>query len=392
MARSRRGRGEGSVFQRKDGRWVVQIEIGDGTRKHYYVKTQKEGIKKLREAQNELEKGTLATGPQRKLKDYLEDWIENVHKDKLRISTYVKYKKLIKYIVEDNLGDVWLQKLAPEQVRRFYTKMGAKKEKGGRELSSKTVHGIHGVLSLALDNAVLWNYIGQNVCDRVKPPKVVSREGTPLTLEQAQELLSNVRGHRLEVLLMMAVITGMRCGELLALRWSNIDFERQKLLVLHTVSYIPHYGYVETEPKTKAGKRLISLPLFFVDILKQHRVQQLEQRLKVGDTWENRDLVFPDLHGGYFNSNYLLRLFKKLLQEAGVPHMHFHDLRHSAATILLSMGVNMKAVQELLGHSDIAITLGIYGHLLPSMQQEIVDKWDDAFKDEDEDDNDNEAQ
>jgi len=140
MARSRRrARGEGSVFQRKDGRWVVQIELGDGKRKQFYVKSEREGVKKLRQAQLELEQGMLATGPQRKLKDYLEDWIENLHKDKLRISTYVKYKKLVKYIVGD-LGDVWLQKLAPEQVRRFYTKMGTGKDRGGRGLSSKTVH------------------------------------------------------------------------------------------------------------------------------------------------------------------------------------------------------------------------------------------------------------
>ncbi len=374
-----RGHNEGSVYYWKErDRWVAEISLGPGKRKKILCKTKQEALKKKNDALRELEKGTLATGPQRKLKDYLADWIENMHKDGIRVSTYVKYKKNIKYIV-DELGDVWLQKLTPEQVRRFYTKMGTKKEKGGKGLSSKTVSSIHGVLHLALKNAVRWNYVSRNVCDLVTPPRIVSREVTPLTLEQAHTLLEGVREHRLEVLLTMAVVTGMRRGELLALRWSNIEFDRQTLLVLHTVDYIPHYGYVETEPKTKAGKRLISLPSFLIDMLKEHRIQQLERRLKVGDAWENRDLVFPDLHGGYFNSNYLLRMFKKLLQEVGVPHMHFHDLRHSAATILLSMGVNMKVVQELLGHSDIAITLGLYSHLLPTMQKEVVDKWDDEF-------------
>src|SRR6266536_404052 len=171
-------------------------------------------------------------------------------------------------------------------------------------------------------------------------------------------LLESVRKHRLEMLLTMAVVTGMRRGELLALRWSNIDFERRTLLVLHTVDYIPGYEYVETEPKTAAGKRLIRLPSFLIDMLKQHRVQQQKQQLKQGGDWENRDLMFPDLH--------------------------FHDLRHSAATILLSMGVNMKVIQELLGHSDISITLGKYSHLLPSMQKEVVDRWDDVFGRDDE--------
>jgi integrase len=213
----------------------------------------------------------------------------------------------------------------------------------------------------------------------VKPPRVVSREVVPLDIEQARMLLESVREHRLEVLLTMAVVTGMRRGELLALTWSNIDFERHSLQVVHTVDYIPKYGYVQTEPKTKAGKRLIRLPAFLMDMLEVHRVQQEEQRSKVGAAWENRDLVFPDLKGGYFNPNYLLRVFKKILENAGVPHMHFHDLRHSAATILLCMGINIKVIQSLLGHSDISITLGLYSHLLPTMQQEVVDKWDDAF-------------
>ena len=326
-----------------------------------------------------MEKGTLADGPQRKLKDYLEDWIENVHKNNIRISTYVKYKKLIGYIVAD-LGEVWLQKLTPEQVQRFY----AKKRKDG--LSSKTIHEIHGVLHLALKNAVRWNYVSRNVCDLVDSPRVVSREGTPLTLEQAKRLLEGIRGHRLEVVLMMAVITGMRKGEILALRWSDIDFERRVLRVLHTVDYIPPYGYVENDPKTRAGKRTIDLPDFFMGTLKQHRLKQEERRLKVGSAWENRDLVFPDLTGGYLNPIHVLRMFKKILEQAGLPHMHFHDLRHSAATILISMGINPKVIQELLGHSDISITLGIYGHLFPSMQQGVVEKWQDVFGEKNGDD------
>ncbi len=369
----RRGHNEGSIYYVPErDRWVVEVSTGPGRRKKFYCKTKQEAVKKKADVLRELEKGTLAGGPQRKLKDYLEDWIENVHKNNIRISTYVKYKKLIKYIVAD-LGDVWLQKLTPEQVQRFYTK---KREDG---LSSKTIHEIHGVLHLALKNAVRWNYVSRNVCDLVDSPRVVSREGTPLTLEQATRLLKGIRGHRLEVVLMMAVITGMRKGEIIALRWSNIDLERRVLRVLHTVDYIPPYGYVENEPKTRAGKRTINLPDFFITMLTQHRLKQEKQRRNVGDAWENRDLVFPDLKGGYLNPIHVLRMFKKILEQANLPHMHFHDLRHSAATILIGMGINPKVIQELLGHSDISITLGIYGHLFPSMQQDVVEKWQDVF-------------
>lgn len=375
----RRGHHEGSVYyDASRDRWVAVVTVELGKRKKFRFKTKQEALQKKNEMLRELEQGTLATGPQRKLKDYLEDWLENVHKDNVRLTTYVKYKKQIKYVVAE-LGEVWLQKLTPEQVRRFYTKLGKKKEEGGRGLSSKTIHEVHGLLHLALKNAVRWGYVSRNVCDLVEPPRIVSREATPLTLEQAQALLEKVREHRLEVLLTVAVVTGMRRGELLALRWSHVDLNRRLLLVLRTVDYIPKYGYVETEPKTSAGKRQIILPDFLVALLRQHRAGLLEQQLKLGDAWENYDLVFPNLHGTYFNPGYLDKLFARLLREADVPHMHFHDLRHSAATILLSMGVNIKVIQELLGHSDIAITLRVYGHLLPSMQGQAVEKWEDVF-------------
>jgi len=266
-----------------------------------------------------------------------------------------------------------LQKLTPEQVRRFYAK------KSNEGLSSKTIGCLHNVFHLALSNAVLWNYVPRNVCDLVKPPRIRSRKGTPLNPEQARQLVASARQHHLDVLLMVAVVTGMRRGELLALRWANVNFTRRTLVVIHTVDYIPHYGYVETETKTEAGKRSLSLPNFLVEMLFQHRNQQQEQRRKQGDKWENRDLVFPDRLGGYFNPNYLLRVFKKVLQQAGIPHLPFHDLRHSAATILLGWGVNIKVIQQILGHSDIAITLGLYSHLLPPMQQEATDKWEKEF-------------
>jgi integrase len=354
-------------------RWVAEITVEAGTRKKYRFKTKQEAIRKKSEALRELEQGVLASGPQRKLGEYLEDWIENVHKGKLKISAYVKYKKLIKYVAADRLGNVWLQKLTPELVQRFYHRLGE------RKLSSKTINSVHGVLHIALDHAVRWGYVSRNVCDFVTLPRIVTKEAVFLTVEQAHILLESVREHRLEELLMLIVVTGMRRGEVLALRWSDVDFKRQVLHVLHTVDYIPKYGYVEGEPKTKAGKRKINLPLFVVEMLQAYKQEQDELKAKVGEKWEGLGLVFPDLKGGYFNPNYLLRVFKKVLQDAGLAHMRIHDLRHSAATILLAKGVNVKVVSELLGHSDIVITFRTYGHLLPTMQGDVVDKWEEEF-------------
>lgn len=380
VKQQRRGHNEGSVYYDAErDRWVAEVTVELGKRKKFRFKTKQEAIRKKNEALRELEQGTLAMGPQRKLGEYLDDWIENVHKGKLRLSAYVKYKKLIKYVTADRLGEVWLQKLTPELVQRFYRRLGE------RKLSTKTVNSVHGVLHLALDNAVRWGYVSRNVCDFVTLPRIVTQEAVVLTASQAHVLLESVREHRLEAVLMLTVVTGMRRGEVLALRWSDIDFERQVLHVFHTVDYIPKYGYVEGEPKTKAGKRKINLPLFIVEMLLEHKLKQDELRVSLGDKWENLDLVFPDLKGGYFNPSYLLRMFKKVLGAAGLDNMRFHDLRHSAATILLAKGVNVKIVSELLGHSDIVITLRTYGHLLPSMQGDVVDTWEEEFKNEEED-------
>jgi integrase len=369
----RRGNGEGSVYRRSDGRWAVDITLEGHGRKRYYFKTQKEAIQARRELLNQQAQGTLATGPQRTVKDYLEDWIENVQKDRLRISSYVKYKKLINSYIVPVLGHVRLQKLTPQQVQSLYTK----KLRDG--LAPKTVYSIHGLLHNALDNAVRWGLMSRNVTDLVTPPRLEKREREPLTLEQAKKLLDVARGDRLEMLLVLALTTGMRRGEMLALRWSDIDFEGQSLQVRRTVDFIAKYGYVENEPKTARGKRKILLPTFVIGMLKQHKVKQLERRLKVGESWYNLDLVICGLEGNYLNPRYMNKLFDKLLVEACLPHMHFHDLRHSAVTLLLSMGVDPRSIQEFVGHEDITTTLGIYSHMLPSMQQGIVEKLDDLF-------------
>jgi integrase len=179
-------------------------------------------------------------------------------------------------------------------------------------------------------------------------------------------------------LLTTAVVTGMRRGELLALRWADIDFDHKRLLVLHSVDFIVGNGYVEDKPKTAAGKRVISLPDFLLDMLNGHRTKQLTQREACKD-WQDHDLVFPNLKGKYMHPNHMGASFRQLLEDADLPPIHFHDLRHSASSILLCMGVNIKVIQELLGHSDISITLRTYSHLLPTMQQEAVQVWNDVF-------------
>lgn len=210
-------------------------------------------------------------------------------------------------------------------------------------------------------------------------PRVVSRKGTPLTVAQAKNLLEHLKGHRLELVVLTAIITGMRRGEIMALRSSDVDMEHHYLIVRRTVDYIHPHGHVEDEPKTKSGNRRIALPEFYIKLLKVHKVKQERQRRKAGDKWEYHDLVFADTTGGYPSPAHLNADFKALLERSAIPPMPFHDLRHSAAAILIGMGIHPKVIQEFMGHSDIAVTMNVYWHLFPTLGEGVAQQWDQAF-------------
>jgi len=257
--------------------------------------------------------------------------------------------------------------------------MDAKKLKEG--LSSQRVQTIRAVLHKALDHAKRIKLVGSNVCDDVEAlPRQTQQEMQPLTPEQAHMLLQKVRERRLEAVLTLALTTGMRKGEILSLRWQDIDLQKNTLQVRHTVSYRGRGKFIEGEPKAEKSKRKITLPQFVVETLKRHRAMQLETRLQAGTRWVDNDLVFPNKRGAFMVPTTLSNHFFKLLEEIGLPHIRFHDLRHSAATLLLSMGVPMKVVQEILGHSTFNVTANLYSHVLPTMQQEAMSKMDSFFR------------
>ncbi|MGI9056997.1 MAG: tyrosine-type recombinase/integrase [Ktedonobacteraceae bacterium] len=374
---ARRKHGEGSVFQRKDGRWVAQVRLENGKLKSTYHKSEKEANVVLRKTLHEQEQGTLSTGPQQLLKVYLEQWLEQVFRPSSHnVGTYNMYRIVIQKHLIPSLGYIRLQKLTPQQVQAFYT------QKLNEGLSQKRVKGIHSVLHEALENAVKWNLIGRNVCDLVNSPIPKRHEIQPLTQEQAQRLLKAAHDHKLEALLTVAVTTGMRRGELLGLHWQDINLRTGSLQVKRTVNRIGKYGLVVSEPKTARSRRNIVLPAFVIGVLKQHRERQQEMRKQAGGSWREMDIVFCSMVGGYIEPSNLQGWYKKLLKSAELPDVRFHDLRHSAATILLGMGVHPKVVQELLGHSSISMTMDVYSHVLPSMQQEAMKKLDILFRDD----------
>jgi integrase len=201
-----------------------------------------------------------------------------------------------------------------------------------------------------------------------------------LTKEQALHLLESLREHRLEVLVSLALATGMRKGELLSLRWDNVSLEEGTIQVQHTVDRLPGYGLYESDPKTDASRSSIVLPDYIVGLLKQHRIRQAEIRHQAGDKWKNLNLIFTNKEGGFLIPTRINEPFNKAVAAAGLPPMRFHDLRHSAATILLAMEIHPKVVQELLGHSKISTTMDLYSHALPTMQRSAMKEMDDFLK------------
>ena len=370
----RRGKGEGSLYQRKsDGRWVGSFKPEDGSRKYVYGDTRKEAHEKLQKAMRDCQQGKLLANSKQTVRQYLEQWLEQAHHPSIRETTYHEHGILLRVHILPALGHVPLQRLTPQRIQAFYAK---KLDEG---LSTGYIQTMHAILHKALDNAVKWELVPRNVCDFVTAPRIVRHERQPLTPDQAQQLLQAAKDHRLEALLTVAITTGMRKGELLALRWVDINLNDGSLQVRRTVSYISGKGYIESEPKTQKGRRKIILPPVVLLALKQHQMHQKEARLKAGPGWEEHGLVFCNLYGRYLSAASLTRLFRAILKAAGVPRVRFHDLRHSAATILLSMGIHPKVVQELLGHSNISMTMNTYSHVLPAMQQEAMEKMNKLF-------------
>ena len=370
---ARRGHGEGSIYQRSDGRWTATISLEGGKRKSYYGKTRKEVQEQLKTVLHQQQQGALATGPQQTVKQFLTQWLED-HKSSIRIRSYERYEELVRLHLIPILGHHQLQKLMAQHIQAFYTK------KLNEGLSPTTVNGIHAVLHKALDDAVRLGVVARNVCDAVSPPRRAHYEIQPLSMEQSQQLLATAKGHPLEALFALALTTGMRRGEILALKWQDVTFSQNMLQVRRIFTRRPGSRYIEAEPKTEKSRRSIALAPLVVELLKQHRVRQLEAKLQAGPVWQERDLVFCTSLGTPLNPSKVVDRFKTLLKRAELPEIRFHDLRHSAATILLSMGTHPKVVQELLGHNQISMTMDIYSHVLPTMQKDAVSKLNDALQ------------
>lgn len=384
--RGRRGNNEGSIHQRKDtGMWVGVITLENRKRKYFYGKTRKEVQEKMKVALHEQQQGKLITAPSQTVAQFLVDWLENTQRQRVRPRTYERYKEAIDLHLVPALGHHKLEKLTPQQVNAFYAK------KTSEGLAATTVIYYHSVLHNALGMAVKWGLVARNVCDLASPPRKARHEVQTLSVEQLKKLLVTLHGHKWEALFSLALATGLRRGEILGLKWQDINFLTGKLQVRRILSRVPtktenrEHVYVEAEPKTQKSRRNVTVASFALDVLREHRVHQLEAKLKAGELWQEHDYVFCTSLGTHLGPNHVVEELKKLLKQAGLPDIRFHDLRHSAATLLLSLGVHPKVVQELLGHTQISMTMDIYSHVLPDMQEDAINRLHDALSKQDDD-------
>lgn len=373
----RRGNGEGSVYQRQDGRYTGYIRTEKGQKKYFYGSTRKEVQDKVRAALNEKEQGILATGPNMLLRDYFPEWLETVCKPPSRAPrTYVAYRSVISKHLIPEIGHLKIRSLTTRHIQELY----AKKLREG--VKPTTLEQMQKVLSGSLGSALRWEMVSKNVASKVSIPKHEQREIIPLTEEEARVLLEAAQGHRLEGMILLGVTLGLRRGEITALKWKDVDFEAHTLSVKHTVSHVPFMSYVEKDPKTRASKRKIYLPDVVIQTLQQHYEAQKAEAENGGlsfSEWNPKGLVFLSKRRSYMHKDQTLTEFYAILSQAGLPKMHFHDLRHSAATILLVKGVHPKMVQELLGHSSIVMTMNIYAHVMPAMRKEVAGIMDTIF-------------
>jgi integrase len=378
----KRGNGEGTIYQRKDGRWVAKYTTGfhpatgKQVQKSIYGKTRSEVSRKLREVVKSIDDGSYVQPNQWTLSQWLETWQRDYLND---VKPYTKksYETQARVHIIPALGRNKLMAITAPMLQRFYNDLfEGQKDKPG--LSAKTVRNIHGVLHRALKQAVAIGLLRVNPADACTMPRVVKKEIMPMDEAQMKRFLEAIKGHRLENLYKVDLFTGMRQGELLALQWNRIDFERGTITIDRQLQREKSKGgkYYLAPLKNNKPRILVS-PAIVMAALKDERRKQLEHRLVAGTAWDEgafMDFVFTNALGGHLAIFTSYIEFKRIVRAAGMPEVRFHDLRHTYATSALRSGNDIKSVQEDLGHHSAAFTMDTYAHVTESMKRVNADR------------------
>jgi integrase len=374
VSNRKRGHGEGSIYQRADGRWCATISLA-GTksrrRKSFYGATRQKVANKLTKALNDRQQGLTLAGNRQTVEQFMTSWLEDSVRTAVRPRTFESYELLSRVHIVPALGRVTLQQLEPQHVQAL---MAAKLKSG---LSPQTVRHIRTVLRRALNFAMKWGIVARNVAALVDPPRLDRHEVKPMTPEQARTFLAAAQNQRFGALYVLALSLGMRQGEVLGLRWSDLDLEGENptLAVNQALQRIGgEFRFVR--PKTDRSRRTIALPKSVVKALLAQRAQQAADRLAIGPAWQDRGLVFTTADGAPIERKFLHNDFKRVLTDATLPDCRFHDLRHSAASMLLAQGIPLREIMELLGHSSITLTADTYSHLMAPAMRAVADTMD----------------
>jgi len=365
MAR-RRGNHEGSLYQRTDGLWCAQVSL-NGRRLTKYSRNPTECRLWIKQTLGRIEGGLTYEGTQLTLERFMEIWLEGKELSR-RPSTVNGYRRYAGLYILPIMGKERLQDIQPAQIKQLYALM---RERGK---GARTIQLVHVTLHAALKQAVREGYLGRNPVDAVDRPTAETTEFQVWSEEQARQFLINATGSLYETLFYLALTTGMRKGELLGLKWSDLDEAECTLFVQRQLQRIPHQGYVLVAPKTKAGRRKIKLGPETLKKLKAFQEQQERLRVAAGDKWQENGMMFTSSIGTFLDQTKVSREFKKVLKRAGLPDIRFHDLRHTSLSSLMENDTPVNTVQRRAGHAKASTTVNIYGHASTRSQNEAAEK------------------
>ena len=374
----RRAKGGGSIRQRTKGSWEVRYygpPDTDGNRKRVYENvrgSRRDADRVLRERVGTVESGSFVEKSKETVTEFLRRWLE-IYASNTEPRTQQGYRGSIERYILPTIGAVALQNLRPQHIQKVYADMLA------RGLSPQTVILAHRVLREALGHAVKWGVLTRNPADATTPPKAKKTQMDMWDVPTIHSFQRASAVSRYRDFYHLAILTGMRRSELCGLKWDNVDLSQRRLMVVQKLVRIYGTGLVEGNPKTDSSRRSIALSKDAVELLRQIRKQQIEVRLAAGPVWQDVGYVFTRPDGRPIDPDAPTHDFTAIVRSANLPHLTLQGLRHAHATLMLTAGIHPKVVSERLGHSNIAITMDIYSHVLPGLQEAAAQALDELL-------------
>ncbi|MEU2430768.1 site-specific integrase [Streptomyces sp. NPDC007861] len=374
-SRKRNPNGAGSIWQRKDGRFEARVYVPqpDGTRKRktVYGSTWEECDEKRQELVRRDRQGIPTPSRSAKLSEWLPYWLEQYVQPNRKRTTYAKYEMHVRLYLVPLLGSRRLESLTTANVRQMLSKVTS-------QASAATAKEAHRVLRTAVTAACRDELISRNVVQLVPAPRVEPRELRPWTLDETLTFLEAARTDPLYTAFVLAVVLGLRRGEVLGVQWKDVDLDRRALTVRTTLNRGGKELYLDTTKNRRA--RVIPIPLMCVAPLRWQRLRQASRRAAAGAEWQESDHVFTTRSGRPIEPRNLYRSFQRVSESAGLPRVRLHDTRHGCASLLFAAGVAPRTVMEILGHSQIAVTMNVYTHVSDNHRREAMGHMDRLLK------------